>query len=65
MNITLNGNPATMENDLTVSGLVSKMGFKGRAIAVEINGELVPREQFDRLLADGDQVEVVTLVGGG
>lgn len=51
---------------LTVEGLVALRGFQGTACAVEVNRSLVPRRERDaRELADGDVVEIVTLVGGG
>ena len=42
------------------------MQLGGKRIAVECNSEIVPRGQFDqRLLADGDRLEIVVAVGGG
>ncbi len=34
-------------------------------IAVELNGEILPKSDYDRVLGDGDTVEVVSFVGGG
>ena len=65
MNVTVNGQTEAIEDASSVADLISRMGFKSQALAVEINGQLVPREKFDRRLEDGDRVEVVTLVGGG
>ncbi len=63
---TLNGEPRTLPEPLTVAELVEQLGYDRRRIAVEVNRELVPSPQHpDRRLASGDAVEIVTLVGGG
>lgn len=51
---------------LTVRELLVHLGFANRPCAVEVDGELVRhRDHATRRLADGQRVEVVTLVGGG
>ena len=46
--------------------LVEALGFAGRPIAVEVNGDLIPRARFaGRHLVGGEQIEIVTFVGGG
>jgi sulfur carrier protein len=51
---------------LNITQLLEHMGLQGRRIAVERNGEIVPRSKFDQpLLADGDRLEIVVAVGGG
>jgi len=50
----------------TVASLLDELELVSRHVAVEVNLEVVPRARHaDRLLAAGDQLEVVTLVGGG
>lgn len=50
----------------TVSALLEELGLAGQAVAVEINQAVVPKKQHDQTaLNEGDQVELVTLVGGG
>jgi sulfur carrier protein len=52
--------------DITVSALIEEMGLTGKRIALERNGEIVPRSSFSQLmLADGDKLEIVVAVGGG
>ena len=52
--------------NLNVTQLLEHMGLQGKRIAVERNGEIIPRSRFDQpLLADGDQLEIVVAVGGG
>jgi sulfur carrier protein len=51
---------------MTVAQLLEQMGLQGKRIAVERNGEIVPRSTFDQpLLVEGDRVEIVVAVGGG
>ena len=65
MKITVNGEPVSIEAPCTVSDLVRQYRVTGAA-AVEVNEALVPkREHPEHELADGDTVEIVTLVGGG
>ena len=66
MNIIVNGLPREFRASLTVSELLEQDGYGGRRVAVEINGEIVPKSQHaDRALALGDQVEIVQAIGGG
>jgi sulfur carrier protein len=66
MKLVVNGQPMELADQQTVRGLVEGMGLGGRAVAVEINKQVVPRRQHETTaLRDGDVVEVVTLVGGG
>ena len=54
------------EVNLTVAQLLEQMALQGKRIAVERNGEIVPRSRFDQpLLEDGDRIEIVVAVGGG
>jgi len=64
--ITLNGAPREFPAPLTFTQLLDELALGGRRLAVERNGEIVPRSLFaDARLADGDRVEVVIAVGGG
>ena len=66
MQIVINGDPRCLNAGLTVAGLVRELGFSEHRIAVEVNREIIMREQYgERTLADGDQVEIVHFVGGG
>ena len=66
MNITLNGEKRHIDPGLSVLGLIEQLGYQGKRIAVERNGEIVPRSAHaDTLLADGDALEIVVAVGGG
>jgi len=66
MQISVNGQLRQVAEGTTVVGLLDELCLKGKPVAVEVNLELVPRQQHaERQLADGDHLEIVTLVGGG
>tara|TARA_R110000850_G_scaffold168543_1_gene293596 strand:- start:113848 stop:114048 length:201 start_codon:yes stop_codon:yes gene_type:complete len=66
MKITLNGEPTPLNNVQTVADLIRHMGWEGKRIAVERNGEIVPKSRHaQEVLADGDEIEIVVAVGGG
>ena len=67
MNITINGNAKQFDSEnMTVSALVVTLDLTGKRLAIEKNGEIVPRSQFDAVhLQDGDNLEIVGAVGGG
>jgi len=64
--VVLNGAPREFPAPLTFSQLLDELALAGRRLAVERNGEIVPRSRFgEARLADGDRIEVVIAVGGG
>ncbi|MDP3678373.1 MAG: sulfur carrier protein ThiS [Methylotenera sp.] len=67
MQLTINGKPRSFETaSFNVAHLVKNLDLGGKRLAIELNGEIVPRSQFENtLLADGDQLEIVGAVGGG
>jgi sulfur carrier protein len=67
INLTINGKSRSFEDsEFTVAHLVSRMGLEGKRIAIERNGEIVPRADFpETSLASGDKLEIVGAVGGG
>jgi sulfur carrier protein len=67
MQLTVNGMPRTIIPPvLTVADLVRELGLEGKRIAVERNGEIVPRSRYaDTPVEGGDRVEIVGAVGGG
>ena len=63
--VTVNGQPQNAAGQSLVH-LLEELGFSAGRIAVECNGEIVPKAQYDALLLeDGDTLEVVRFVGGG
>jgi len=67
MKILVNGNLKQFETtSMTIAELVNALNIVGKRIAVECNGEIVPRSQYDQVtLKEGDELEVVGAVGGG
>ncbi|MFG0247634.1 MAG: sulfur carrier protein ThiS [Phycisphaeraceae bacterium JB051] len=64
--ITVNGQEKEVADDITVRQLIVDLELGKAAVAVEVNRELVPKKIHEStVLADGDTVELVTLVGGG
>jgi thiamine biosynthesis protein ThiS len=64
--IRLNGALREVGESTTVDGLVAELGLNRAVIAVELNREVVRRAAYaSRSLRPGDEVEIVTLVGGG
>jgi sulfur carrier protein len=66
--VTLNVNGERLEfsSNPRVADLLAKLELEGKKIAIERNGEIVPRSRFpDTWLADGDKLEIVVAVGGG
>jgi len=64
--IQCNGAPREIPQGMTVAELVAELGVGDKKFAVERNREVVPRAELDRVtLQEGDEVNVVTLVGGG
>ena len=67
MKILINGNIKQFDGEnMTITALVVTLNLVGKRLAIEKNGEIVPRSQFDAvLLSDGDKLEIVGAVGGG
>ena len=66
LELKINGEFRRFPSALTVAGLIEQLGYTGKRIAVERNGEIVPKSQHGNTeLASGDQLEIVVAVGGG
>jgi sulfur carrier protein len=66
ISLTVNGEPRRFEAPLTAAQLIASLELAGKRVALERNGEIVPRGQFEQQqLSDGDSVEIVVAVGGG
>ncbi len=64
--VTLNGAPRDFAAPPTYAQLVDELALAGKRLAIEVNGQILPRSRFpERRLADGDRIEVVVAVGGG
>jgi len=66
MQIMVNGSKHELPTESTVSELLDKLGYTGKRVAVERNGEIVPKSLHpSTALADQDRIEIVVAVGGG
>jgi thiamine biosynthesis protein ThiS len=66
MKITVNGQSRSVAEGTTVARLLDELGLTGKPLAVEVNLELIPKQRHAQHgLAEGDRLEIVTLVGGG
>ena len=66
MKLCVNGEPLEIDELTTVRDLIEHLGLGRGPVAVERNGELVPRvDHRVTVLVDGDAIEVIGLSGGG
>lgn len=66
MELTVNGETRNLPEPFSAAELVNELGVAGRRIALERNGEIVPRGEFEAtMLAPGDKLEIVQAIGGG
>jgi sulfur carrier protein len=66
LEIRLNGASHALAGPCTVAALLQAAGFGNRRVAVEVNGEIVPRSRHDaHQVHEGDRVEIVQALGGG
>ena len=66
MQIFVNDEPIDAAESSTVAALLQELGLAGKPVAVEVNLQLVPRQQHaEHVLRSNDRLEIVTLVGGG
>ena len=64
--LTINGQLKLFDSTLNVTQLVEHMKLENNRIAIECNGEIIPRSKFEEhILSEGDQLEIVIAVGGG
>ena len=64
--LTINGERRDFESPLTAAELIERLQLGGKRVALERNGQIVPRGTFPHeRLADGDRLEIVVAVGGG
>lgn len=66
MEIIVNGEALNLPDGVTVSGLLESRQLSGKRVAVERNGEIVPKGRHaETQLVAGDHIEIVVAVGGG
>lgn len=65
MTITLNGTKTDIPDATTLRALVESRGLSVDKVAIELNRRLARADKYDVELREGDEVEIVTFVGGG
>jgi len=65
MNITVNGQPREVAEGTTLRALVEQSKLMPEKVAIELNRRLAKSDKYDLPLKDGDEIEIVTFVGGG
>ncbi|MEO8848815.1 MAG: sulfur carrier protein ThiS [Casimicrobiaceae bacterium] len=66
MHVRINGEARSVPGGATVASVVVALGIAGKRIAVERNGEIVPKSRHAQtIIIDGDHLEIVGAVGGG
>tara|TARA_B100000809_G_C14993732_1_gene478947 strand:+ start:313 stop:516 length:204 start_codon:yes stop_codon:yes gene_type:complete len=64
--ITVNGDKLKIEEDSTIEILLELLNITPARLAIEINGEVIPRSEIlEKVLQDGDILEIVKAIGGG
>jgi sulfur carrier protein len=64
--VVVNGAPQRFARPMPVSALIETLSLAGKKLAIERNGEIVPRSAHaSTLVVDGDKLEIVVAVGGG
>lgn len=66
IHITVNGKPRALEGATSIAGFLAALEINPRLVAVAINGDVVPKTDYEHApVRDGDAIEVVRMVGGG
>ena len=66
MTVRLNGETRECREGMTLADLVAELGLGAKRIAVEVNRDIIPREEYAHYrLNAGDEIEIVHFVGGG
>jgi thiamine biosynthesis protein ThiS len=66
MTVILNGEQREYREGMSIADLVAELGLGKRRIAVEVNRDIIPRDEYVTYrLQPGDHIEIVHFVGGG
>ena len=64
--VTVNGETRQVQSGALLADLLQELGIGERRVAVELNKEIIKREQYEQtVLGDGDVLEIIEFVGGG
>ncbi len=65
MNLIVNGQSREVAPGTTVRSLIEQVKLTPDKVAIELNRRLLKSERYDTTLNEGDEIEIVTFVGGG
>ena len=66
MNVIINGIERNITSSLTLEELLIELGHANKKVAVEVNEEIIPRSELrNKLVVNGDKIEIINAVGGG
>jgi len=66
MDIFINGIKKNYAYSLTLETLLIELGHANKKVAIEVNEEIIPRSELrNKLVVDGDKIEIINAVGGG
>jgi sulfur carrier protein len=66
ISLFINGEPAELPQAMSVAALLETRSLAGKRVAIERNGEIVPKSQHASIVVEsGDRIEIVVAVGGG
>ncbi len=64
--IQLNGKKLLLKQNISILQLLKKYKINGKKVAIEVNGKILPRDNFrKRMLKNKDKIEIVQFIGGG
>jgi thiamine biosynthesis protein ThiS len=64
--VFINGAAHQLTQNCSIAAMIEALGYTGKRIALERNGDIVPRSQYaEQTLSEGDKLEIVVAVGGG
>ena len=64
--IQLNGNPYEISNGINLNELLNKLKIQKNKVAIEVNGEIIEKNKYTKLILNKDnKVEIVQFIGGG
>ncbi len=66
MELIVNGDSMSFDENITLLELIKKLSIEDRVMAAAVNMEIVKKEKWDeRILVDGEKIELLDFVGGG
>ena len=65
LNITVNGKKQEIDQNTTINNLLKELNINSKMFVVERNCQIIQKENFDWIIEDGDNIEIVIFCGGG